>query len=265
MNPLRRVRALSRLLGVRQTLSWTWQARALRRPAIEVAVPGESGSSVLPSRRVWARPGTSDLQVFSQIFVEREYAPFDDLRGVGTILDCGANVGYSSVYFLDRFPKARLLAIEPDEMNFEVLSRNLAPFGDRALAVRGGVWNACGRLHVSEGVYRDGGKWSVQVRLARGDESGSFPSFDLPALMNRAGFDRVSLLKIDVEGAEALVFDSTSSAWLDRVDNIAIELHDDSSFGMASPVFWRAVLDRGFEFSRSGELTLCRRPIVRSA
>jgi hypothetical protein len=74
--------------------------------------------------------------------------------------------------------------------------------------------------------------------------------------MNMAGFERVSLLKIDIEGAEAVVFNAPNLSWLDRVDNIAIELHDDSQFGMAAPIFWRAVQDRGFSFIKRGELVI---------
>jgi FkbM family methyltransferase len=221
-------------------------------------LPSHAG---LPSH-VWARPGTSDLQAFRQIFCEREYAPLDQLQQVDTILDLGANVGYSSFYFLSRFPDARVLAVEPDPANFDLLGLNLAAFGVRKSTLRAGVWDATGFLSLNEAPYRSGGAWSRQVRISSAEEPGSFPAIDVKTLMDRAGFNRVSLLKMDIEGAEAVVFAAPDVSWLDRVDNIAIELHDDSRFGEASPGFWKAVVGRGFEFDRSGELTLCfrRRP-----
>ena len=51
-------------------------------------------------------------------------------------------------------------------------------------------------------------------------------------------------------------------AWLDKVDAIAIELHDDTQFGDASDIVLSAVRARGFELSRNGELTICYRPGV---
>ncbi len=203
------------------------------------------------------RTGTSDVFVYHQIFVEREYAPLERLSSVSTILDLGANVGYSSRYFMGMFPRAKLLAIEPDPENFALLERQLSKFSDRAAVVRGGVWDSCGPLCLASDRYRDGAEWSRQVKRVTTDEvAGAFRGFDVPSLMNMAGFERVSLLKIDIEGAEVVVFNAPNLSWLDRVDNIAIELHDDSQFGMAAPVFWRAVQDRGFSFSKSGELVI---------
>src|SRR4051812_12644684 len=73
---------------------------------------------------VRARHGTSDLMVFDQIFVERQYSCLDHLHDPKLIIDCGANVGYSSAYFLSRFPKCALIAVEPDPGNFSMLAIN---------------------------------------------------------------------------------------------------------------------------------------------
>jgi hypothetical protein len=82
---------------------------------------------------------------------------------------------------------------------------------------------------------------------------------DIESLLQRSGHDRVSILKIDIEGSEAVVFSDHHATWIDRVDNIVIEIHDDSVFGHCSAVFARAIANREFNVSRSGELTVCRR------
>lgn len=255
-----RLKRLRRMIGWGDAVRWELRSRFRSTAPMRLRIPGALSLPQGMPGFVWARPGTSDLDVFRQVFVEREYGPLDGLCGVSTILDLGANVGYSSVYLLSCFPSARLVAVEPDSGNFEVLERNLRPFGDRATARLGGAWNSCTRLAVSETPYRDGEAWSRQVRAATEADVGSLPGWDVPTLMSSGGFRRVSLLKVDIEGAEAVVFDASSSAWLDHVDNIAIELHEDSSFGPASPVFWNAVGGQGFASCRSGELVLCCRP-----
>ncbi|QDV39045.1 hypothetical protein [Tautonia plasticadhaerens] len=40
----------------------------------------------------------------------------------------------------------------------------------------------------------------------------------------------------------------------------AVELHDDSHFGVGSEAFFGAIEGRGFEISHFGETTYCRRP-----
>jgi FkbM family methyltransferase len=211
--------------------------------------------------RVDYRPGTSDLAVFDQIFIEREYDTVAAIDGGGLIVDCGANVGYSSVYFLSRFPACTAVAVEPDPGNFAMLTRNLARFGDRARARRAAVWSGPAQLAMSSDPYRDGREWSRQVREVAGDAGGLVPAVGIADLLAGSGFDRIALLKVDIEGAEAVVFGPGCEAWIDRVDRIAIELHDDTPFGDARGVFARAIAGRGFATHQAGELTICtRRP-----
>ena len=58
----------------------------------------------------------------------------------------------------------------------------------------------------------------------------------------------ITALKIDIEGAEAVVFGKASSSWLDMVDMIAVELHDDLIFGNATDIFLNAVKSQGLIF-----------------
>jgi FkbM family methyltransferase len=205
-----------------------------------------------------ARPFSSDLYVYKQIFLEEEYAPLRGLEGVGLIIDCGANVGYSSAWFLSEYPGARLVAVEPDPTNFAMLERNLAPYGDRARVVRAGIWSHTAPLVMAETEFGDGLEWSRQVRPCRAGEVADFEGVSIESLREESGFERISILKVDIEGAEVVVF-REETGWLDRVDALAIELHEESMFGRASEVFPAVVEGRGFTISRSGELTLCVR------
>src|ERR1041385_3761622 len=72
----------------------------------------------------YGRIGSSDWEVFIQIFVNQEYRCVEDIHDPELIIDCGANVGYASLYFLTKFPRAHIIAIEPDRANFDMLLRN---------------------------------------------------------------------------------------------------------------------------------------------
>ncbi|MGQ0811318.1 MAG: FkbM family methyltransferase [Nitrospiraceae bacterium] len=206
------------------------------------------------------RRNSSDIEVYRQIFTECEYKCLDDMADARLIIDCGANVGYSSAYFLSRHPTCQVIAIEPDPDNFAMLQRNTAGYGTRVQLIQAGVWSHPARLVMSEDRYRDGREWSKQVRLSKPDERADLEGVDIGSVLAASGHHRISILKVDVEGAEAVIFADNYEAWLDKVDAIAIELHDDSIFGNGSEVFFRAINGQGFQVSHSGELTVCRRP-----
>jgi hypothetical protein len=68
-------------------------------------------------------------------------------------------------------------------------------------------------------------------------------------------------LKIDVEGAEKLIFAENFEDWLGKVDAIVIEIHDHE----CAEAFHRAVGRYDFELSTCDELTVARRRTVASA
>jgi FkbM family methyltransferase len=178
---------------------------------------------------------------------------------VQLVLDCGANVGYSSAYFLSQSPSCHVMAIEPDPGNFAMLQRNLLAYGERAKLVRAGIWSHDTPLTISQAPFRDGQEWSIQVRPCETNEESDLQGVSIESILASSGFDKISLLKVDIEGAEVVLFGAKTD-WLERVDAIAIELHDDSHFGKATDIFNAAIDGRGFEVTHSGDLTLCRRP-----
>ena len=230
-------------VGKRLGLPSIWPVLRLRLPRYDVSV--------------YLRTGTSDYAVLCQVFFEREYAPLDNLDSVRTIIDCGANVGYSSVYFLDRYRHARVLAVEPDPENASVCRKNLARYGGRAEVIASAVWSHPARLKLIRGGYRDGGAWATQVGAVGPAEQSQDPqllSTDIPSLIRSCERQSVDILKIDIERSEVVVFRSGTEDWIPRVKNIAIELHDEE----CAQVFATAMSPYEFDLGHSGELTICR-------
>jgi FkbM family methyltransferase len=193
------------------------------------------------------RPDTSDFLVFHQTIVFDEYRCVADLEAPQTIIDLGANVGYSSAYFLSRFNNCRVIAVEPDQRNFQQLEENLRPYGDRATMIHAAVWPRSEPLCLKN--TGPGEEWGVSVEPS---PAGTVKTITMPKLIELAGSSRVSLLKIDIEGAETELFKSDTE-WLTQVDNIVIELHGEG----AQSVFFSKVDDSKFDFSTCDELTVC--------
>ena len=192
------------------------------------------------------RINSTDADVYRQVLVQEEYAAVAD-GYMETIVDCGANVGYTSAYLLSRFPDAQVVALEPFPANAELCRRNLAPYGQRATVLEAAVWSHSGRLVLD---HAGGNEWGVRVRATRAGECGDIEAIDLPSL----GLNRIDLLKIDIEGSEATLFANGTNRWLPHVSNIAIELHGKE----CEEQFRRAMADYRYTLSHSGELTICQ-------
>lgn len=200
------------------------------------------------------RHGTSDVRVIRQIFLKEEYRELGAEMNMGRIIDCGANIGCSAFYFLSKYPDAELIAIEPDEGNFRLLQKNLEPFGARARALRAAVWSSDQQLRVDRGHFGDGTEWSYQVRVCHDDEQADVTALSLETILNQFDWQRVDLLKIDVERAELELFSSDCDPWLSRTRNLAIELHDLD----CERAFLRGMARYDYQVQHSGELTICR-------
>lgn len=173
-----------------------------------------------------------DLEVLAKIFRSEDYnlarlprrrdieACYQRILAGGEvplIVDCGANIGASALYFAEQFPRARVLALEPQPGNFDILSRNCAG-NPRIVPLRAAVASEDKR-----GALLDPGKgnWSFRVSERAGGEVEMLSLNSLLARHEGAPF----VVKIDIEGYEAELF-SRNLEWLDRFYVLIIELHD---------------------------------------
>ena len=203
------------------------------------------------SECVYIRLGTTDVAAFEHVFINDEYG-FSLARAPTLIIDAGANIGMASVYFARRYPDAKIIAIEPDLGNFNILKQNAQMFPS-IVPVQGALWNADGSVQVYDGGH---GSWGMRVKDDNGNSTGFVRSMKVGTLLREYGIDKIDLLKIDVEGAEYEIFED-AHAWIDRVNAICIELHDRFRPGCAD-VFEAATADFPVKWQR-GELTCVAR------
>jgi FkbM family methyltransferase len=215
----------------------------------------------LRSRRamypLYCRPGTSDWDVFKQVFIDWQYDDPYGTHGPEWVIDCGANVGYASAWFLSVYPSCNVIAVEPDLSNYECLVRTLRPYGARARAIHGAVWSHDTTVALAREPYGDGREWARHVQP---DGDGvRVPAYSLPSIFAHVGIRRAALVKMDIEGAETVLFRDHPEQWLGDVDSLAIELHRNSPFGDPTALFERAMLAAGLSWRTRGETTICKR------
>jgi FkbM family methyltransferase len=192
------------------------------------------------------RSGSSDLATFEQLFIWEDYdLPVNE--GVAFIIDAGANIGCATIYFANRFPNARIVAIEPDAENFRMLARNTSPYANVSL-IQAGVWHKRAWLKIEN---PDDDKWTLRVGEAESGD-GAIAAVTITDILAEAAASRINLLKIDIEGAEREVFSTGYQQWLDKVDVLVIELHDRFKPGCAA-AFYTAIAHYDFVETQKGE------------
>lgn len=172
------------------------------------------------------RVPSSDVQVYYQVFICRGYE-LEAGRQPAAIIDAGANIGLASIFFANRFPDARIIAVEPEESNLEALRKNIAPYGNIS-AVSGAVW--CEDA-IIELVDPGSGKWGLMTRPKNGLDAPpgrmvrEVRGMTIDTLMKEQGIGHIDILKMDIEGAELEVL-RDSAAWIEKVDVLILELHE---------------------------------------
>jgi FkbM family methyltransferase len=164
------------------------------------------------------------------------------------IIDAGANIGASTLWFASNFPGSHVVAIEPERNNCELLRKNCRGLNYNLLEGAIGSREGHGFLHDP-----GRGEWAYQVRLSGGGYRVPLYSAARIVADSRAAGMRPFLCKIDIEGGEAELFQE-NFAWLGEFAVIVIELHDWLFPGSSnSGSFRRAISDLAVDFLYRGE------------
>jgi FkbM family methyltransferase len=173
------------------------------------------------------RPGTTDLLVLEQVFLDGEYrvepiAP----ESIEYIVDLGSNIGVTAMFWAQRYPNARMVLVEPDPDNFKLLQRNTAAFQDRCVLLQAAVSNKRGETSF----FRSDREYGHSI--LKGDDSVSeivVKTLTVSDVVSAAGFPRVDLLKMDIEGGEQIVM-PTIGTWEHAPRYLIAELHPPYDF-----------------------------------
>ena len=155
------------------------------------------------------------LHGLKELFIDESYK-FYSATSAPIIIDCGANVGLSVMYFKSIFPRAKITAFEPDQNIFSLLTSNINEFGYADVnLINKAVWIEDGGIEF----LASGG---VGGRICHGSDSNTIqiPTVRLKNLLQ----EKVDFLKIDIEGAEFDVIEDCKDN-LVNVNNLFIEYH----------------------------------------
>jgi FkbM family methyltransferase len=212
-----------------------------------------------PVASIAFRQGTADERTIRTVMERRQYdishlRRRDELRRIfhrsmengraPLIVDLGANIGVSALYFNHVWSGSKILAVQPAPDNFQLLNQNVRD-KKNIYPIHAGISCQDGTLRIA-----DENADTDAFRTIFG--SGSIPAFSLPTLL-RDHDGEPFICKIDIEGAEQDLF-ATNTDWINQFPLIMIELHDWMLCGAAaSRNFLSAISQHQRDFIFYGE------------
>ncbi len=217
-------------------------------------ISGKKTEMAVSRKRDWLHPPVlripaDDVFMYNQVFNKRDYGMKVN-KPPAVVIDAGANIGMASIWFASRFPQAKIIAIEPETGNHDLLRRNVQPYPNITL-VQAALWDRESELSI---VSQPGFGEAGFVMTGEGEEIPpgakivqKIRALTIPAIMEEFGLDSVDILKMDIEGSEREVFEA-AAPWIGKVETLIAELHErmkpgcEDAFGLIAPQFphqWR--------------------------
>lgn len=242
---IRYIKLLAAKIGVLQTINYLLQRKLKSKGVfVKVRVPN------LPNV-IFLRNKTYDIHIFYQIFV-KEDMEFNYSDSISTIMDCGANIGLSTLYFKRRFPHAKIISIEPEKRNYELLIKNTRYYSN-IYTLQNGVYGEDCNLQV---IDIGEGESSYRTLTINNHEKmlHTIPCLSINSVMNEFELNKIDILKMDIEGSEKQCLLSPKTEWLKKTKFFLVEIHEAIYPGLKKEIL--NLISSDSTISTNGEYTI---------
>jgi len=169
--------------------------------------------------------------IYKSIFKKKKFNDFKINHDSPLILDCGAHIGLTILYFKQLFPRAKIIAFEPDPIIFKVLGKNVDQNNLKNVRlVNTALSDKKGTETLFAGRTRDMLTWGNAIVKNPWYDSLRFRAIKVPSfkLSSFVAQQKVDLIKLNIEGAEGRVLKEIENK-LSKVNEIVMEFHGNST------------------------------------
>lgn len=202
----------------------------------------------------------SDYKVFQQIFNHREYEIIVKIIKINQgfskekiIIDAGANVGYASIFFYNYLDSVRIIGVEPSYANLQIYEKNIKVLkaSEKIKTYHRALSDNSNMNFRIDRDFRDRGDWAMTTTT---DVNGEIKGITIDEIIKENDLHYISLLKIDIEGAERFIFKKGNNfSFLQKTHMIAIEIHDE--FHIREKIY-DILKSHGFFLFETGETSI---------
>lgn len=202
----------------------------------------------------------SFVWTYDELFKRHLYRFKSDIESP-IIIDCGANIGLSIVYFKQLYPQARIIAFEPDEEVFDYLKFNVKSLNlEKVELINKGLWKEEAELSFfSEGA--DGNRIMENDQKIL-EQKASYKKIIVKTVkLSDYIQEDIDFLKIDIEGAETDVLLEAKDK-LHFVRNIFIEYHSFIDQPQTLNQILNLLSEKGFRYYMDIPVSLTNQPFL---
>lgn len=200
---------------------------------------------------IYLRNKTYDTHIFYQIFIQEDLA-LDYGEGASTILDCGANIGLSTIFYKRKFPKARIISVEPEKSNYELLLKNTKNYVN-IVSLKNGVSGSDCELSVI-----DIGEGEASYRILENEKKGKMLETihckSINTIIEEFEIQQIDILKMDIEGSEKQCLFEGDVKWLQKTKWFLLEIHENIYPGLKKEIL--TIIPSSSTISTKGEYTV---------
>jgi FkbM family methyltransferase len=194
--------------------------------AAEARVQRKDFTAKVRGMPLYFRSFSSDMLIINDWLrddIAKQYRLAKDIDGV--IVDAGGHIGCAAIAFAHAFPEKTVVTLEPSAENFRLLEKNTRAFANIIpLNCALGPANEMARISDRTG-NTDGYVIAPRHGADLPEDETSIPVRTIESILAEVGAERISILKLDIEGFEYELL-KDRPAWIRNVGLVAIELHE---------------------------------------
>lgn len=187
----------------------------------EIEYQGKSGKIKVKLR------DTADRSVWFEIFKIKEYRVADSIISTAKnpIVDVGAHAGFFTLYARDLNPEVQIYCLEPEPKNLLALAKNIKENKVKAITVvKSALAAKTGERDLL--ISSDSHNHKMVEVYKKGVSTVSVSTISLKDFFKKHHLEKISLLKMDIEGGEYEVFNSLEKECWEKIDVIIMEYHN---------------------------------------
>ena len=229
-------------------INWFYQKYLKHLPG------GNLHNHKLLNHKTYFHGGAEYLHGINEIFIDEIY--HQALPEKSFIIDCGANIGLSVIYLKNICPSAEIIAFEPDEINYQLLQKNIESHQLKNITARKeAVWKENTTLN-----FVQDGTTGSKIGTSENPKTVSVKAVRLKDLLTK----KVDFLKLDIEGAEYDVLKDIQDE-LHWINNLFLEYHGSFSQNGELTEILNIINKSGFKFYIKEAANVFPKPFMRSS